>query len=163
MKKLMIIVGSVCMIIGLVACGKNDDSSSFHGNLIESSALRVNKDLTEVALTVMREVRGDSETIELQIANNTVHELTFGEPFSIEFYDEREWKVVPFPDDAEFVAIGYTLLPGEMQQMTRNLKWLFPDGLPLAGKYRFRTSVFNNADIPIREYHLYDLAAEFEI
>jgi len=156
MKKILLVVGLLILSVGFVACDESE-------NLNESPVLRVNDDLFGVNLTVVGEINRDSVVINLQLTNETAHSLTYGEPFSIEFYDEGVWRVFPIFEEAEFVSIGYSLAPNETSNFTRNLEWWFPDGLPYAGRYRLRMDIFNDADIPIREHHLHDLVAEFDV
>ena len=97
------------------------------------------------------------------MVNPTEHTITYGESFSLEFFYNDEWHLIQFPDDIAFIAIGYTLLPDGTTDFNRHIAWLFPNGLPYLGLYRFRTHIFNDADIPIRPHHLHDLVAEFYV
>ena len=141
--------------------GLTDDANL---TLTPSLPLRVNEALKDIELVVVNDVQWDSEFVELRLTNHTEHVIIYGEPFSIEFLYNGEWKTVQFLQDyVAFVDIGYILEPDEIHYFPRYLSWLFPDGLLRSGQYRFRMHIFNDAEIPIREHHLHDLVAEFYI
>jgi len=150
--------------LSLTACSERSSLiNNFNATLTQSLPLRINEDLKAIELTVTSDVQWDSTAISLRLVNNTQHEIIYGESFSIEFFDDDSWKMVQPPDDIDFITIGYRLAPGESSYLVRHLEWLFPNGLARTGRYRLRTHVFNDADIPIREHHLHDLGAEFYI
>jgi len=153
MKKIIVLI---VIILGLSGCGSIE-------TLEVSQNLRVNESLANVEMTVMNEVQSDSEQITLELWNNTSFTLTYGESFSIEFYDEGQWHVFPAFEEAVFILIGYGLGPNGTSTFTRNLSWFFPEGLPYSGRYRFRMDIFNDADIPITEGDIHDVVAEFHI
>jgi len=165
MKKIVMMIGVMVMVIGLTGCGadRNEAGNEFRESLLEITPLKFNEDLTGIELELLDGGRTVSYAlITLQLVNNTEYTIIYGEYFSIEFYDAGEWKVVPFPENTGFFLIAYHLESGEVTSITRQLEWLFPDGLP-TGRYRFRTHVFRDIDTPIRDHNLHDLVAEFNI
>lgn len=156
----------ILTLIFMAGCSNDDRTAlinDFNATLIQSSPLRINEGLEEIELTVINDVQWDSGIIELRLVNHTEHMISYGESFSIEFFDGESWQRVQFPDDVAFVSIGYGLGPGEASYFTRHLNFLLPNGLIQTGQYRLRMHIFNDADIPIRENDLHDLVAEFYV
>ena len=157
MKLLLVCI--LTLIFFIAGCS-NDD---FNATLIQSSPLRINEALEEIELTVINDVQTDSGIIELRLVNKTEHMITYGESFSIEFFDGGSWQMVPFPDEVGFEEEGYGVRPGETSYFNRHLEFLFPNGFVQTGQYRLRMHIYNNADIPISDHHLHDLVAEFYV
>ena len=133
-------------------------------DLLQSPALRVNVALNGVELTVVEQVHSDSNVIALRLFNGTEHTITYGASFLIEFLGDEGWQSVQAPTEyIAFIDIGYQLPPGEVAYFERELALFFPNGFPHSGRYRVRIDLFNDADIPIREDHLHDVVAEFDV
>ena len=162
-KKLVLIASLLLFLTALTGCsgrgeGRSNSTDDFSSDWVISPALRVNDDLIDIHLTVVNQIERKTDGIELQLVNETEHTVIYGETFSIEFYTNGAWKVVPFSDDVGFIDIGYILYSNEMTPLTRQINWLFPDGLVHSGRYRLRMNISNDSG-----GHLHDLVAEFEI
>lgn len=86
----------VCILTLIFIAGcSNDDRAAllndFNAALVQSTPLRINEALEEIELTVVNEIQWDSGVIELRLINKTQHMITYGEDFSIEFFNGESW------------------------------------------------------------------------
>lgn len=60
--------------------------------------------------------------VKLAVKNNTSESLSLGQQFSIEFYNGKNWEMLPVTDHILFEDIAYVISPGETKELTINLK-----------------------------------------
>jgi hypothetical protein len=70
----------------------------------------------------------------LTIANKATGEITFGDPFSVEYNDAGSWQKVTMFDSVMFTAIAHVLAPGETKEFAIHLQPMPYDYKP--GQYR---------------------------
>jgi len=94
------------------------------------------------------------EKIVLRISNHSTAPIEFGAAYTIEYFDNNAWKILPFSQEIAFIAIMFTLPPGESNNYEISL---YPDLAEYkSGLYRVRKSI-------LRESGNLEITAEFTI
>ncbi|MCL2560380.1 MAG: hypothetical protein FWE07_07805 [Turicibacter sp.] len=160
MFKKFLCLSSLLMVLLVTAC--SNDVTGSEDN-VQSPALRVDEDLINVEFTALNDLEMDASVIALRLFNGTDETIIYGEPFTLERFDEGAWQVVPAQDEIFFVDVGYSLPPNESAYFDRHVAIILPNGFTQPGRYRLRMHVFNDANVPIRDEHLHDVVAEFYV
>ena len=70
----------------------------------------------------------------LTITNNASEEVTFGDPYRVEYSSNGNWEKVTLFDSVSFTAMAHGLAPGKSQEFSINLQPMPYDYKP--GQYR---------------------------
>ncbi|MVT12121.1 immunoglobulin-like domain-containing protein [Chitinophaga tropicalis] len=70
----------------------------------------------------------------LTITNNAAEEITFGDPYRVEYSNNGNWEKVTLFDSVSFTAMAHGLAPGKSQEFSINLQPMPYDYKP--GQYR---------------------------
>lgn len=92
------------------------------------------KDTPEVELSVEVEAKAGQPVLQVLWRNNTEFSVTYGEPYSIQYYQEGQWVSCAVGDQA-FITIAYMLDPGQFRQESYDPSRMFNMTKP--GNYRF--------------------------
>ena len=146
MRKKLIIGLILCVILFSVGCSKktNEDENK--------------SGLTGVSMyTVEPQYPSSVNEINVVWENNSDKELTFGDVFTIQKYDGKEWN--PIGKEAVFNSIGYVVSPHTEVKHSYNIR-VYSDKLE-KGKYRIVTN-YLNVHSP-GNYDTYNISANFTV
>lgn len=142
-------------ILGIRVCGNiNADERLKHNESSEPKNVG----------SVLLEVKEDSRTSKgatFIIRNTTDEEYIYGEPYTIEKFDNRNWKELETltGDPLSWNAIAYTLKAGEEREIS--IDWSLGYGELKSGTYRLVKNDIRKANSP--ESRTYPAYAEFDI
>lgn len=160
MKKLIAIMLSVLILVGLSACSmqkapssQNDTPLSEDVGVTQTKKIKLKTDnatltadkvytsFSGVEIELSSAVWNDKE-IKLNVnwKNNTSYEVTYGEGYDIERQVNDKWESCLALDDLTFNALGYSLKAGEQKEKSYNITNSFY--IYENGKYRFNTYCF---------------------
>lgn len=144
MKRIMALVVSVLLLVGLTACNQNvgrhaDGIIKADKATIEIGSTHTSFDGMEIQ--IVNAVWNDEETkFDVNWINKTGHEVVYGDSYDIEREDGDKWTSCVTLDNLAFNSIGYELKSGATQKKTYKLTDIFD--ISENGKYRFTTDCF---------------------
>ena len=114
--------------------------------------------------SVLIEVKEDTRTSKgstFIIKNTTDENYTYGEPYTIEKFDNGSWKEIDTltGDPLSWNAVLYTIMAGEKKEL--NIDWSLGYGELKSGTYRLVKSDIRKSNSP--ESRTYTVYAEFDI
>ena len=117
MKKIITLLSvPLISLFILMSCGKNNlGEESPYGedvNNLEGVSIELNKDTYKP--------KGD--TFELTVVNDSEEEISYGAPYTLEYYKEDTWYEVEPNNEIGFILILYTLPPGDEASEELNLE-----------------------------------------
>ncbi|MBQ9106252.1 MAG: hypothetical protein IJY56_00010 [Clostridia bacterium] len=124
--------------------------------------------ITEVEGLVFRaeqeEYGGALSSLTLTVENNTGDEVTYGEAYTAQRFEDGEWKTVPFGKDGGwFIEIAYKLPDGESAEVVIDLAKQHSEALS-DGRYRIIKNFYLSAErAEDGSKVLATLAAEFTV
>ena len=156
MKKINLFIITLCLLlVGIVGCARQTDNTLVIQNPV--TPMRIHHDLDSNVSMFVDE--NNCSQLVVTIFNNSEYELTTGHHFFIEFFDGYDWWWI-FSDNP-FTDEGLVIQSNDSITLNKNL--YFTVGALPPGQYRVWKSVFRDIDIPITEYYLHDLVAEFYV
>lgn len=144
MKRIMALVVSVLLLVGLTACNQNVGRHA--DGIIKADKATIEIGSTHTAfdgmeIQIVNAVWNDEETkFDVNWINKTGHEVVYGDSYDIEREDGGKWTSCVTIDNLAFYSIGYELKSGATQKKTYKLTDIFD--ISENGKYRFTTDCF---------------------
>ena len=144
MKRIMALVVSVLLLVGLTACNQNVGRHA--DGIIKADKATIEIGSTHTAfdgmeIQIVNAVWNDEETkFDVNWINKTGHEVVYGDSYDIEREDGDKWTSCVTIDNLAFYSIGYELKSGVTQKKTYKLTDIFD--ISENGKYRFTTDCF---------------------
>lgn len=144
MKRIMALVVSVLLLVGLTACNQNVGRHA--DGIIKADKATIEIGSTHTAfdgmeIQIVNAVWNDEETkFDVNWINKTGHEVVYGDSYDIEREDGDKWTSCVTLDNLAFNSIGYELKSGATQKKTYKLTDIFD--ISENGKYRFTTDCF---------------------
>lgn len=148
MKRIMALVLSVLLLVGLTACNQNVGRHADGIIKADKATLEIGKTHTDfegMNIQIVNVVWNDEETkLDVKWNNETSYNVVYGEYYKIEKEINGKWESCVTLDNLAFNAIGYELRSKSSQKQTYNLTDMFD--ISENGKYRFTTdcSVYEN-------------------
>jgi len=100
----------------LMSCGKNNlgEESDYGENVnnLEGVSIHLSKDT----------YKPEGETFELTVVNDSEEDISYGAPYTLEYYKEDTWYEVEPDNEIGFILILYTLPPGDEASEELNLE-----------------------------------------
>ena len=148
MKRIMALVLSVLLLVGLTACNQNLGRHADGIIKADKATIEIGKTYTSFEGMNVQIVNTiwNSEEIKLDVKwnNETSYNVVYGEYYKIEKEINGKWESCVTLDNLAFNDIGYELRSKSSQKQTYNLTDMFD--ISGNGKYRFATdcSVYEN-------------------
>lgn len=125
MKRIMALVVSVLLLVGLTACNQNVGRHA--DGIIKADKATIEIGSTHTAfdgmeIQIVNAVWNDEETkFDVNWINKTGHEVVYGDSYDIEREDGGKWTSCVTIDNLAFYSIGYELKSGATQKKTYKL------------------------------------------
>lgn len=148
MKRIMALVLSVLLLVGLTACNQNVGRHADGIIKADKATIEIGKTHTDfegMNIQIVNVVWNDEETkLDVKWNNETSYNVVYGEYYKIEKEINGKWESCVTLDNLAFNDIGYELRSKSSQKQTYNLTDMFD--ISENGKYRFTTdcSVYEN-------------------
>ena len=148
MKRIMSLVLSVLLMVGLTACNQNVGRHADGIIKADKATIEIgmtHTDFEGMNIQIVNVVWNDEETkLDVKWNNETSYNVVYGEYYKIEKEINGKWENCVTLDNLAFNDIGYELRSKSSQKQTYNLTDMFD--ISENGKYRFATdcSVYEN-------------------
>ena len=148
MKRIMSLVLSVLLLVGLTACDQNVGRHADGIIKADKATIEIGKTHTTfegMNIQIVNAIWNDEEVkFEVKWNNETSYNVVYGECYKIEKEINGKWESCVTLDNLAFNDIGYELRSKSSQKQTYNLTDMFD--VSENGKYRFATdcSVYEN-------------------
>ena len=148
MKRIMSLVLSVLLLVGLTACDQNVGRHADGIIKADKATIEIGKTHTTfegMNIQIVNAIWNDEEVkLEVKWNNETSYNVVYGECYKIEKEINGKWESCVTLDNLAFNDIGYELRSKSSQKQTYNLTDMFD--VSENGKYRFATdcSVYEN-------------------
>lgn len=128
MKKIIALLSIILVsLIILMSCGTNSlgEESPYGENVnqLDGVSIELNKETYQP----------EGDTFELNVINNSEEQITYGVPYTLEYYDEGIWYEVEPDEEIAFILIAHILDAGD--EATEELNLEFYEPLEI-GRYR---------------------------
>lgn len=144
MKRIIALVLSVLLLVGLTACNQNVGRHADGIIKADKATIEIGKTDTTfegMNVQIVNAIWNDEEIkLEVKWNNETSYDVVYGEDYEIEKETNGEWKSCVTLDNLAFTDIGYELRSKSSQKQTYNLTDMFD--ISQNGKYRFTSDCF---------------------
>lgn len=141
MKRIMALVLSVLLLVGLTACNQNVGRHADGIIKADKVTIEIGKTHTTfegMNVQIVNAIWNDEEIkLEVKWNNETSYDVVYGESFDIEKQIDAEWKSCVTLDNLAFNDIGYELSAKSSQKQVYNLTDMFD--ISENGEYRLTT------------------------
>lgn len=130
MKKALTAVLMAALLMGMAGCASETAEDPKDGINAEASGVEIRID----------RVYTEEDRVQLKViwSNQTGGRMIYGEPYSIERLEGKEWVSCAKDALTPFITVGYALEAGQETTKTYTVSRLFDVSRP--GTYRFKTS-----------------------
>ncbi|MDR2908212.1 MAG: hypothetical protein LBU91_09530 [Bacteroidales bacterium] len=157
--KLTMVSAVLLMLAGIFCSCKEKEKTS---KVYSTTEGKVDINETEfVKLYFSPESGSINSPVELILGNHTEGVLTFGQAFSLEYFDDENWTEVQL--DINFEDIGLSLEAGGIRKGMFNLSLIDEYNNGKKGKYRYVKKFGLSYKFPFVTGETFPLYAEFEI
>jgi len=144
MKRIIALVLSVLLLVGLTACNQNVGRHADGIIKADKATIEIGKTHTTfegMEIQIVNAIWNDEETkLDVNWINKTGYDVMYGSSYNIEHENNGEWSSCVALDNLAFNSIGYELKAGTTQKKTYALTDIFD--ISQNGKYRFTTDCF---------------------
>jgi len=149
MKKAILVLGTLLWLLTcLTSCFKYNETNF----LCDCGKVEIDKK-EYIAMCVLPEEVTKNSINYLRMENHTKQNLSYGTPYTIEYFNNNNWERIPFPDNWGFEDILLHIPAGEIKEGITKLYSIVEEcNEGITGKYRI-----------IKEIENHSLVAEFEV
>ena len=167
MKKIAFSIAILCIFLtALTGCGgeelpddnTNNNTPDTRIEFERASPLRSQPSLEGNISMSVADIDKNENQLTVTMFNTSEYIVTTGLSFSVDFFDGRHWRRIPWLGGAVHL-VGFSIIPGDSRDFIKNLHLVEPLE---QGLHRVRKDMFRNVDIPYRPHlHMHDVVAEF--
>jgi len=162
MKKLLALCAALTLaLLALTGCGEAiNNTNSDEATLTTQPSFEIENVQGYVTLIPQAEqFPVGTASIGVTWHNGHDEEIAFGEPFTLQGYQDNAWVELEPVEDLIFILPAFALEPGDSGQQIYAIAHFYGELPP--GRYRIATDYFFTADTPV--YRQVEVFAEFEI